>query len=87
MKTGKRGKQDKDVAEIKRAIKAMQAISNPVDIAALVKFFGPIIARLVARYTARYIAAKLGKRLKKNVPQETADWASDKIVAILAQTK
>jgi len=70
----------KDVADLKRAIVALQATQhNPIEWLPVVKFFAPIIARLVARQTARYLYGKLNRKLPKGIPAEAADQAADKI--------
>jgi len=76
----------KDVAELKRAVVALQASQhNPVDWLPIVKFFAPIIARLVARQTARYLYGKLNKRLPTKIPGEAADVAADRIGDLVAK--
>jgi len=76
----KRKPDTKDVAELKRAIVALQATQhNPVEWLPVVKFFAPIIARLVARQVARYVYGRMNKRLPKKIPAEAADFAADRI--------
>jgi len=88
-KTPKRKSPDsKDIAELERAVKALNAGShNPVDWAPIIRFVAPIVARLAARIAARYIAGRLKKKLAKRMPQETADYVADKILEHLAKVK
>jgi len=80
-KTPKRKNPDsKDIAELQRAVKALNAGShNPVDWAPIIRFVAPIVAR--------YIAGRLKKKLAKKMPQETADYVADKILEHLAKVK
>ncbi|MBA7589700.1 hypothetical protein ES708_31789 [subsurface metagenome] len=81
----KKRPETKELIELKRAIKGLQALQhNPVQWAALVKFIAPFVARIAARYAARYVATKLGKRLNIKVSGEVAEATADRITDLLA---
>lgn len=77
---------DRDLAELRRGIKAVKAAShNPVDWGAIIKFAGPILGRIAARYAAKFVARKLNKKLKLKLSTEVAEATADKMSDILAK--
>jgi len=77
----------KEVAELRRAVKAMHAIHNPIAWAAIVKFLAPFVARIAARYAAKYVANRLGRKLKVSLSKDAADATADKIIEMLEKLK
>jgi len=78
----------KELAEFKRAVKALNAGQhNPINWIPIIKFIAPFIARVAARYASRYVATKLGKRLKVNLSTEVAEATADRIIDLLTSLK
>lgn len=73
----------RDMQELDRAIKALQATEhNPVEWAAIIRFVAPIIARIATRYVLTRIARKLNRRISTKIREETVIEAADKLAAI-----
>lgn len=79
---------NRDKAELERAIKALHAVRpNPIAWGPIIAFVGPIIGRIAARMAARYVANKLRRKLSKGMPAETADYVADRVGDVIAKIR
>ena len=80
-------KEQKDTAEILRAIKALQGTQhNPIDFGAILTFIAPIVARMAVRYAVRVAYRKLNRKLTTKVSEEMVDTVSERVGDIIQQS-
>ena len=73
----------REVKELERAIKALQATGhNPIEFAPIIRFVAPIVARIAARYAMRLLARKLNRRIGDKIKNETVIKVADRIAEI-----
>jgi len=75
----------KDIAALTKQIKDVQALTNPVDVGAVIRLIAPMLARVAARYATRYLVTKLNRKIKPKLRTEVAEEAAEKTVGILTK--
>jgi len=85
MKTKAKTPEARDIEQLNKAIKAIQANSNPFNLLPVIKFLAPFIASIATRIAVRYVASRLNRKLPKKLPQEAVDRVSDRLSQIVGK--
>lgn len=79
---------NRELEELARAAAALQATQhNPIAWAPLIRYLGPIVARLAARICLAYVVRKTGRKIAPNARQEVIDFTASTILQVLKRLK